>query len=117
MSGKGDGMIKRRRSLRKSGIRHITEIPVEERALYIEKRKQRTIEARKQQRKTHVMLAALLCLVWSAEFLYMKQINGAPQRIQRYRLPTVVEPAPTPTPVPTAWDRIWADSAAIRTAF
>ena len=63
MSGKGDGMIKRRRSLRKSGIRHITEIPVEERALYIEKRKQRTIEARKQQRKTHVMLAALLCLV------------------------------------------------------
>ena len=40
MSGKGDGMIKKRRTLRRSGIRHITEIPVEERALYIEKRKQ-----------------------------------------------------------------------------
>ena len=111
MSGKGDGMIKRRRSLRKSGIRHITEIPVEERALYIEKRKQRTIEARKQQRKTHVMLAALLCLVLVCGVFIYETDKWRPLEDTEIPVATVVEPAPTPTPVPTAWDRIWADPA------
>ena len=111
MSGKGDGMIKKRRITRKTRSRHITELPVEERAHYIEERKQRTTEARRQERNTHVMIAVLICLVLASGIFIYETDKWRPLEDTEIPVAAVVEPAPTPTPVPTAWDRIWANAS------
>ena len=111
MSGKGDGMIKKRRITRKTRSRHITELPVEERAHYIEERKQRTTEARRQERNTHVMIAVLICLVLASGIFIYETDKWQPSEDTEIPVAAVVEPAPTPTPVPTAWDRIWANAS------
>ena len=47
--------FRKKRKRKKYSSRHITELPKEERAVYLEERKKRTIEARQKQRDTHVL--------------------------------------------------------------
>ena len=93
--------------------RHITELPKEERAVYLEERKKRTIEARQKQRDTHVLLTVLILLICASGFFIYEIKRWRLEEISSVPVAAVVEAEPEPEEIkePTSWEKIWADSS------
>ena len=93
--------------------RHITELPKEERAVYLEERKKRTIEARQKQRDTHVLLTVLILLICASGFFIYEIKRWRLEEISSVPVAAVVEAEPEPEEIkgPTSWEKIWGDSS------
>ena len=109
----GDRMTKKKRRSKKIMSRHITELPKEERAVYLEERKKRTIEARQKQRDTHVLLTVLILLICASGFFIYEIKRWRLEEISSVPVAAVVEAEPEPEEIkePTSWEKIWADSS------
>ena len=103
--------FRKKRKRKKYSSRHITELSKEERAVYLEERKKRTIEARQKQRDTHVLLTVLIFLICASGFFIYEIKKWRLEEISSVPVAAVVEAEPEEIKEPTSWEKIWADSS------
>lgn len=103
--------FRKKRKRKKYSSRHITELSKEERAVYLEERKKRTIEARQKQRDTHILLTVLIFLICASGFFIYEIKKWRLEEISSVPVAAVVEAEPEEIKEPTSWEKIWADSS------
>lgn len=104
-------MTDKKRKPKKFKSRHITELPKEERASYLEEREKRKTEARRQQRNTRVLLSVFVFLICtSGIFLFeiekwkLQETSSVPAAVIVEGEQELEEPEE-----PTPWEIIWAN--------